>query len=229
MVIDPTLLAEYTLKMIPGTGILNTINPNATYNNDDGADVSSSSNNATASETGSSNSSLASTMNSSGNNESGSDTEEQPTAKKPRLSAPPDTDECIPMDQGHDQEQTNVDEEKLANNSLNVGAAGSNDGAFERKLKEMTEELKEKACVIERLTHENQVLIEENAQLKKCLEEKIDHISKVEAAQSKTPHEIDRAAFIESAKKMKFCVACNAERATDMLHFCDVDCQKVYL
>lgn len=241
--IDPTLLAEYRMLLIPSTGILQTINPNALYNNDDGAEVSSSSNVTSASGSGngtstragttSSNSSIATTMDLSLNSQNANDeshssdpndVDEQP-AKKARLSTVADNDERIPIDQTNDDGQ-NKDKR------LEAGTTGSNECATismelfeqmrnaklccEHQIKQMTDLLDAKTFDIERLEHEKQALVDENDQLKKHLEEK-------------TPHQIDRAALIELAKTTKVCVGCNTERPSDMLHFCDIGCQKSYL
>lgn len=232
--------------MIPGTGILHTINP--LYNNDDGAEVSSSSNVTTGS---GSNSSLDTTMDSSLNSQNANDATRSPDpmdiepeqpAKKPRLSSTAAA-ECSPMD------HTN-DDGKDVDNSLEAGTTASNDDgaatislelfeqmrnanlSFELQLKQMTKQLNEKACDNERLQLQNQALVNENVHLKTCLEEKTDQISKAAeaAAQQQTsPHQIDRIALIELAKTTKICAGCNTERPSDMLHFCDIGCQKSYL
>lgn len=234
-VIDPTLLAEYKMQMIPGTGILHKIDTNATYNNDEGAEVSSSSNITTGSGTGtgtgtgSTNSSIATTMDESRSSDP-NDIEEQPS-KKARLSTAPDDAECIPMDQTNDDGQS-------VGNPLEAAATGMNESAtislelFEQLRKAnvcFEQQLNEKAFAVERLKHEKQALVDENEHLKKCLEEKTNQINKAEAAQQKTSQQIDRAALIELVKTTKICVGCNRERPADTLHFCDIGCQKLYL
>lgn len=233
-VIEPERLAQYTLQMIPGTGISpHSSDLNAMDNSDERAEVTSSSNDSgTSSGTGTSstNSSVATTMDSSVNSqksvESHSpdpksvDTEVQP-AKKARLSAAAaNNDECIPMDQKNEHNENAV--------QLGTAVTGSTETSpvlleqvqaenvdLGNQLKQMSDLLNEKGFEVERLKHDHQALIDENNQLKRALEE--------------APRKIDRTALVELAKSTKICVGCNAERPSDMLHFCGVVCQKTYL
>lgn len=244
-VIDPERLAQYTLQMIPGTGISpRSVDPNAMDNNDERAEVTSSSNDSgstSATDTNSTNSSLATTMDSSVNSqksvESHSrdpdpvDTEAHP-AKKARLSvAAANTDEGIPMEQKDEHDENAIQPEvAVASNSPELlEQAGNEKVQLGNQLKQILDQLKEKTLEIERLEQDNQELVDENKRLNLVLEEKTAEINKVEAAQRKTPPEIDRMAIVELAKKTKICVGCNAERPLDMLHFCGIDCQKIYL
>lgn len=234
--------------MIPGTGISHTIDPNAAYKNDEGAEVTSSSNDNGSTSTNTSNSSLATTMDSSVNSQNAVeseshspdpvDTEEQP-AKKPRLSTAAENNHCIPMNLTNDNNDQNMV------NKSEATAVGANENAsispelseqvrnenvcLTQQLKQMSDQLNEKVLENERLQNENRALVDENDRLKKSLEEKITQINNAEADQQKTPQQMDRTALIELAKNMKICMGCNAERPSDMLHFCDVSCQKSYL
>lgn len=245
--INPELLAQHTQQMIPGTGISCTIDP--VYNNDEGAEVTSSSNDSgSTSGTGSSNSSMASTLDSSVNSQNAVqshspdpvDIEEQPAKKKARLSIAANNGKCIPMDQATDNNvQKMVCKLEAATAGANQGAAISpvlildqvrNENVrITQQLKQMSDQLNEKALENERLKLANQALTNENEQLKKTLEEKTAQINQAEAVQHKTPQKMDRTAFIELAKKTKICMGCNAESPSDMLHFCGIGCQKSYL
>lgn len=238
--IVPEQLAQYTLQMIPGTGISpRSIDPNAMHNNDERAEVTSSSNDSGSTSgtgTSSSNSSLATTMDSSVNSQKslGSpdpdpvDVEVQP-AKKARLStAAANNDECIPMDQENENNEDAVQKELTAGGSNEISLDQLEQVRNENVL-HLGNQLEQKTSEIERLKHDNQALADENKHLQQLLEEKTAKINKAEAAQHKTPHGIDRMALVELAKKTKICSGCNAERPSDMLHFCDVSCQKIYL
>lgn len=247
--INPELLAQHTQQMIPGTGISCTIDP--VYNNDEGAEVTSSSNDSgSTSGTGSSNSSMASTKDSSVNSQNENaveshspdpvDIEEQPAKKKARLSIAADNGKCIPMDQSTDNNvQKMVCKLEAATAEANQGAAISPELILDQvrnenvritqHLKQMSDQLNEKALENEQLKLANQALTDENEQLKNTLEEKTAQINQIEADQHETPQRMDRIALIELAKKTKICMGCNAESPLDMLHFCGVGCQKSYL
>lgn len=235
--------------MIPGTGISRTIDPNAAHKNDEGAEVTSSSNdNGSTSTNSSSNSSLATTMDSSVNSQNAVeselhspdpvDIEEQP-AKKARLSTAADNNECLPMNltnDNNDQNMVNKSEATIVGANENATISSEfleqvrNDNVcLTHQLKQMSDQLNEKVLENERLQNENRALVDENDRLKKSLEEKTTQINNAEANQQKTPQQVDRTVLIELAKNLKICMGCNAERPLDMLHFCGVSCQKSYL
>lgn len=254
--IEPNLLAEYTVQMIPGTGISRTIDPNATYTNEESTEVSSSSNitisgsaTTTTGNTSTNDTSLATTMDLSlSENANGSHSfdaveigiEDQQPSKKARLSDAADSNEynrfaqtiMVTNDQNADTATISpVLFEQLHKANL----------CFEQEMKQMSEQmaklsekLNELTIENERLKHETQVLGSENSDLKKRLDEKVTELANVEAAsqQQTEQHEsqqVDRAAAIALAKTMKICMGCDSERPLDMLHFCGVACQKLYL
>lgn len=236
--------------MIPGTGILRKIDSNVLYDNDDdgGAEVSSSSNistNATA--CGSNNTSTASTVSTVVLDELSANIDELHPSKKARLSIAADHMDLDQTNGNSTEDNQNFNDamdldETIANANVANGISPElfeqlrkANLYFEQKLNEMTAELNDKAFDNERLKHQNQLLVDENEDLKQRLNEKIQHINNIEAQQQRQQQQqqqqpnIDRKAMIEFAKKTKICMACNTERPLDMLHFCGVGCQKVYL
>lgn len=66
----------------------------------------------------------------------------------------------------------------------------------------------------------------EKAKYEKTIERKDKELA--HTVNSKKQCEEDFAQRFESAKKMKFCVACDTAKPQHKFHFCDADCQKRY-
>lgn len=222
--------------MIPGTGILRSIDSNATFSNEEHTELSSSSHISTSGSgsatantstnsaantstgSGSNNSSLATTMDLSLNNGENANTSH--------------SSDGIEVD-SHSSEQPPTKKARLSHavvEMLNRNDAVANDpyagaATVSRQLFEnvhkanlcFEQELKQKIVETERLKHQIQVLTDENGDLTKRLEETKARIANAEtAAQQQTeqhaPQQINRMAAIAFAKATKVCMACNAER-----------------
>lgn len=232
---------------IMGVGTSRAIDSNVPANDEESAEVSSSSNistNGSAANTSSAtNTSTTDTSTGTGTGTGSDETNDssnaaedanvsQPASKKPRLSdaaANADTNSCDNLADVNDQQVDTVSPElyqQLRQENL----------SFKKQLKTMADELTLKTAENNSLQNENKYLKARNDALAKIMDGNIVPNTDAEAGVSVKPEAlenatqpIDRAAVIELAKKMKICMGCDAEQPSDMLHFCDVDCQKRYL
>lgn len=157
--------------------------------------------------------------------------DEQP-AKKARFASTAAAVKCNALDQSNGDSIVNgQNTDDFMNQTMDITIADSHDNSDITPLSVSSDPMSDKqelddlSLKYELLKQQNQMLMNENSDLKKRLEEKSNTANGIEQQRQ----QIDRTEAIEWAKSVKICCGCNTERPQDQFHFCDVRCKKRYL